>query len=63
MEMESIPYVKRAQLVAQMAVKMDTALDEEVRMLKAKGVDVPEMIRSFLRREIPKVKKKLSQPA
>ena len=57
--MEKIPLIKRAELVAQMAIKMDTKLDEEVRMLKARGVDIPEIVRSFLRKEIPKIKKQL----
>lgn len=61
--MEKIPLLKRAALVAQMAIKMEPELDQEVRGLKAKGVDVSELVRMYLRREIPKIKKKLAEPA
>ncbi len=58
--MNDIPLVRKALLVDQLAVKLDASLGKDVRVLKAEhGVDVQEMIRSFLRREIPKIKKKL----
>jgi hypothetical protein len=60
MWMDKIPLTKRAALTAQMALKMEPSLDEEVRMLKAKGVDVPEMVRAYLRKEIPRIKKALA---
>lgn len=57
--MENIPITKRAQLTAQMAVKMEPSLDKDIRILKAQGVDIAELVRTYLRREIPKIRKKL----
>ena len=63
MGMKGIPIIRGAALTAQMAIKMEPDLDQEVRMLKAHRIDVPEMVRCFLRREIPKIKKKLEKSA
>lgn len=62
--MENIPLIKRAVLVDQMALKLDADMGQEVRMLKAEyKVDVQEIIRAYLRKELPKLRKKLSSPA
>lgn len=59
--MEEIPKIKRAVLVAQLMVKVDSETDREIRMLKAEhSVDFQEMIRIYLRKEIPRVKKRLA---
>lgn len=49
----------RATLVAAITVKVDEQLKQDARLLDAKGVDVPELVRQFLRTEFPKIKKKL----
>ena len=58
--MQNIPRVKRAVLVEQLNVKMDKEMRQECRVLEAQhAVDVPELVREYLRREIPKLKRKL----
>lgn len=58
--MEQIPFIRRAKLVDQLLVKVDADMGKQIRVLKAEHeVDVQEMIRSFLRAELPKIKKKL----
>lgn len=58
--MNKIPRIRRAGLVEQFMVKVDVDLDREIRMLKAEHrIDIQEMVRNYLRKELPKVKKKL----
>ncbi len=58
--MKDIPIIKRAALVEQFNTKVERELKHEMRVLEAQhGVDFPEMVRSFLRKEIPRIKKKL----
>lgn len=57
--MDEIPLVKGAALTAQMNLKMEAELDKDIRLLKAHRVDVQEIVRAFLRKEIPKIKQKL----
>ena len=55
----TIPMKDRATLVAAITVKVEPPLKQDWRDLDAKGVDVSEIVRQFLRTELPKVKKKL----
>lgn len=57
---DGIPRIKNAVLVDQILVKLDVEMGQEVRELKSRHkVDVHELVRSFLRRELPKIKAKL----
>lgn len=58
--MESIPRIKNAVLTDQLLVKLDVEMGQDLRELKSRHkVDVQEIIRSYLRKEIPKLKKAL----
>lgn len=57
--MKDIPLKPRATLVEQFNVKVDRELKQDLRVLEAHGVDFPELVRSFLRKEVPRIKKKL----
>jgi len=61
--MKAIPLKPRATLIEQFNIKVERELKQDLRVLEAHGVDFPELVRNFLRREIPKIKKKLVQPA
>lgn len=58
--MENIPRIKNAVLTDQLLLKVDVELGQEIRELKSRHkVDVPEIIRSYLRKELPKIRAKL----
>jgi hypothetical protein len=62
--MQNIPKLARATLTAQLNIKMEEQLKKELELLKVQhGVDVQELAREFLRREVPRIKKKLATPA
>ncbi len=56
----TIPMKDRATLVEAITVKVDRQLKEDARLLDAKGVDVPRLVRDFLKAEFPKIKAKLN---
>lgn len=58
--MEDIPRIKNAVLTDQILVKLDTELGQEVRELKSRHkVDVQEVIRKYLRAELPRIRRKI----
>lgn len=58
---DGIPRIKNAVLVDQILVKLDVEMGQEIRELKSRHkVDVHELVRSFLRHELPKIKAKLN---
>ena len=60
MRMDEIPRIKNAVLTDQILVKLDLELGQEVRALKKNfRVDVQEIIRKYLRKELPRIKAQL----
>lgn len=53
----------RATLKEIFPLRVDSQMKQDLAVLNAKDVDVAELVRSFLRTQIPKIKKKLAEPA
>lgn len=52
-----------AKLLEVFPVRVEIQMKEDIAVLNARKVDVAEIVRTFLRREIPKIKKKLAESA
>lgn len=52
-----------AKLLEVFPVRVDPQMKEDIAVLNAKKVDVAMIVRQFLSREIPRIKKKLSNSA
>lgn len=57
--MDKFPMKARATLKEIFPVRVDSQMKQDLAVLNAKDVDVAELVRSFLRTQIPKIKKKL----
>lgn len=62
--MDEIPLLKRATLTEVLTIRVDRDIAESFRVLRAKhGLDGAELVRAFLRQELPRIKKKLENQA
>lgn len=62
--MDEIPFIEKALLTAQVNLRMEERLKQEIELLKVQHkVDVHEMVRNYLRKELPRVRKRLEASA
>lgn len=62
--MENIPLLKRAKLTEVVHLRVERELSDMLRVMKAQyGLDGGELVRAYLRVELPKIKKRLEKTA